>query len=355
VFAGIVFLLVVIAIAWLMLPARRSVPMTTLVGANAVAVAHLADCSEDAGVAALLRKLKELQREMQLEMIRQAGAGGGGRFAEMMVQMQHINSIRASQIPEVLVSVDPAVANGDSTLLVGVGVDTLPRLVTLPIKFVMKAARKEQGGTSYRGIEVVNVDQEARFALGNGLFLYATGMQPMQGAIDRIRDGRAATSIVAELPAEFVEGWDIYALGDNRKGQLERLFEESRGSEKSSGEAGDQDAEEIPFPWDDALFVRAGVDVVSADKVKCEWTVSCRTPEGAERWRSFGETLFATVAEDKDWDAANVSVVGRVEGRDAVVSIDLVGLEALLEEGMRRAVSEEPRAEPEAQGGIPAP
>jgi len=340
VFAGVIILIVTIVFVWLMFPSRRTVPMTTLVGSNTVAVVHLTDCGDDEGVAALLEKLKELQKEMQLEMIRQAGSGGGGPLAEMMVQMQHINSVHPSQIPEVLLAAEPSGTEDDPDVLVGIGLNSLPKLITIPIKFIMRAAGQEQGVTTYRGMNVVDMDGESQLVLDKGLLLISSQMDAMHGAIDRLRDGRAATSVVAEMPADFVVPWDIYALGDNRKGRLERLFEEMEDDDESPDEGARSEREEIPFPWEDALFMRVGVDVVNVDQVKGEWTITCRDTKGAENWREFGEAFLAKAFEERDRDLLNIRVTGRTIGPEAVVSVDLTGLEALLEKSMRQVLDE---------------
>jgi len=337
--AGIAVLSLIACVVWLSLRCTRTVEMTTLAVSNAVAVVHLTDCSDDEGVAAFLGKVVALHERMQLEALRQAEPSGVGTLMEVMIRMRGRGTVDAGDLPEVFLAAQSRAAESNMAAIVGVGLDSVPRSTTFAMRLMLRAVRQGGVGLEHRGVEVADLEGDAQFAMTRGLFLFSTEVSSMYAAIDNVFDENSAAPIFASAPVGFAEEWDVYALGDNRGGALARLFAREDDDRESSSDG--IFPERLPLPWRDARTMRAGIDFVDADRVRGEWVITCGDVRGAEYWRAAGEIALKKAVQDIDLTSREVRVTARVEGVDAIVTLEVSELDRVMDRIVQQMMSEE--------------
>ena len=184
--AGLIVVIGIAVFVWLLFPSKRTIELTRLAGPDTVAIVHLTDASDDEGVAAMLGMLQRMQQQMQLEALRQSGSDQGQKFAEWMLNLQHVNSINTSQIPEVIVVAEPGMEpEGNPGVGIGVGLNVLPKLITIPFRMIAKAASADGKEVAYREMKYADLEAEAKLMFAKGMFIFASETSVMHGIIDR--------------------------------------------------------------------------------------------------------------------------------------------------------------------------
>lgn len=327
----VLILVVVFLLVFMMRAGGKHVEVEKFVSDNAVAVIHLTDCREDAGVKGLLGLVMNLQQDLYLESLQ--GSDLPPVFQGMSEYWALFQSGRvdAGFIPEVVVSIMPDSTGTNITFSVAATLTGFPRIVRYLISFTIKQSAAGGAGTEYRKVSVMDMG-DFRLAMPRGALFVAEEMSDVEKMIDRLRDGSETTNILATTSSEWNAKWDLYTMFENREGLLTDALSalvtedfQSKVTTNSVVEAGTRAKMETDLPGavtaGTIIQGELGINIVAESEIQGELLLDCTTGEAARQIHDVVRGNIDRAIEGLGEEAIEIYVESKTEGNQVQFQI----------------------------------
>jgi hypothetical protein len=303
--------------------------MGAVVGTNAVAMVHLTDCTEDPGVIELSERLAAMARDFQRRNL-------ASRLPEGLRGLSEVAALSRgnwdpSYLPEVVVAAD-GLAPSNEVFVVGASLDGLPKVFSLPFRVALRNAGKSGGAVSYRGQSMMHSGDGVVMFM-DATLLFATDLDGMRGAVDRVLDGAPPTRLRELVSPSYAEQWDLYGIVQNRGNVLGDLLADWR---RDRAEKGADPLALVPLAQIEDGWI--GVDVVSADRIRAELVMNCSDEANARLLLDKARYTLEQALGKIDDQMIDVVLNGECIGRRATLAIDIVGVSRLIEHELEKAM-----------------
>jgi len=221
---GVVFVILILAIVFLvvymMRAGGRHVQVERLIPEDSIAVMHLTDCRDDAGVKGLLGLALKLQQDLYLESFESTDMPALMQgWSEYWFMLQS-GQVDTEFIPEVVVSITPDSSGTNISFSAAVTLTGFPRIARYMVSFMIKQSAAGGAGTEYRKVSILDMG-DFHLAIPRGALFVSGELSGVEKMVDRFKDGtESPTNLLAEIDSEWKANWDLYAMFQNRDGLL---------------------------------------------------------------------------------------------------------------------------------------